>query len=70
VVVNDAATAVTADLALNPALWLPEGTRRVRRFDAEGKLTGQGEVVVTKGQASPVKGRRMAPGDMEYITIE
>ena len=70
VLVNEAGAPVMTDLNLNPALWLPEGKHRLRRFDADGRSTDEAEIAVKKGHPSFVKGGKLTPGDMEYITID
>ena len=70
VLVNEAGAPVMTDLNLNPALWLPEGKHRLRRFAADGRSTDEAEIGVKKGHPSFVKGRKLAPGEMEYITID
>jgi hypothetical protein len=71
VIVNDGTAAATADLNLNLSLWLPAGAYRARRFDGNGRLTTAGDLAVTKERPSTLmKGRRLRPGGMEFITIE
>ena len=38
------------------------------RYDADGRLTGR-ETLSVKSGAARVKGRKLAPGDMEFIVI-
>jgi hypothetical protein len=70
VLVNDSGAATTADLSLNPALWLPKGKHRLRRFDAAGRAAGEAEITIARGRPVPLKGRRLGPGEMEFVTID
>ena len=69
VMVNETRAPLATDLNLNTALWLPEGKHPIHWFDADGKSRGNGKITVKKGQRSVVKGRQLAPGEMEFLTI-